>query len=83
MKKRLLRTLALASLMLTLGAGCTVRAVTPVPVAVRGPAVVVDHDAPRVRVRRHRRCYRTQCRTRCNIWGCWDRCRRVSYRCYY
>jgi hypothetical protein len=66
-------------LLMVLGGGCFVRH-SPHAVAVR-PARVVVHT-PRVRVRPVRRCAYTKCRTRCNIWGCRDRCRRVYRRCY-
>jgi hypothetical protein len=44
---------------------------------VRAPAPVVVVKKPRPY-----KCYRTGCVRRCNIWGCWDKCRRIAYRCY-
>lgn len=83
MKKLALWGLSLATLMLVAG-GCAVRAYHhPHPRPVRA---VVVHPAPpprvHVRVRpRPRTCYTTRCRQVCNGWHCWDRCRRVAYRC--
>ena len=85
MKRLVLIVLSLSALALAT-AGCVVRhhrAVAHIP-APRA-AVVVHAPAPRVHVRvrpRPRRCYERRCRRVCNPWGCFDRCRRVSYRCY-
>jgi hypothetical protein len=81
MKKLLTLVFALTSLTL-MASGCAVRAHGPAPVvAVRAPRPVVVVETPRPRPR-PRRCYRNRCVRRCNIWGCWDSCRRVAYRCY-
>jgi hypothetical protein len=76
--RSLIVALVLGTLMAFAG-GCVVRAHHPGPVVatVRAPAPVVVVKKPRPY-----KCYRTGCVRRCNIWGCWDKCRRIAYRCY-
>jgi hypothetical protein len=81
---KLAGALVAGALLLGLGSGCAVRAHPPaIRATVRAPrAVVVHAPAPRVRVRRARWCYRRQCSQVCSVYSCWDRCRRVRYRCH-
>ncbi len=90
MKRLVLIVLSLSALALATS-GCVVRhhrravAHVPAPHAPAPHAVVIHTPAPRAHVRvrpRPRRCYERRCRRVCNVWGCFDRCRRVAYRCY-